>query len=245
MIKIVLISLFFTFGHLIYAQNSKDCAICSTSLLTEKQLKGKSVEELALLRNEISARKGYVFATDKYANYFSRQNWYKPVKSNTDIVFSSIENQNIDLIKKLETKEIEKRNKVLKDLAELKKALNENNKNTIAAYLREIQLVEYYESLENQLKIALNHIDLGNINWNKDQGLYKVIIDNGYDISKFEIRFTYDKVTISSGMYTHSEIFGDFDDGYSNFMSENESQTWFIFNITESGIQFNKFDIAG
>jgi hypothetical protein len=230
---------------IVFSQTIENCSTCSTQLLKESQLKGKSVEELALLRNEISARKGYVFSTSKYARYFESKDWYKPAQSNSAIVLTAIENENSSLIKKLEEKELEKRNKALKDLAELKKALNDKNNGVIAKYLHEIIKEEYFESLESDLKACLDHIDLKNINWNKNSGLYKVTIDNGDNVSKYELLFKYDELTLTSGMHSHSEIFGDFDDGYSDFMSENEYAIWFVFKITENGIVFDLFNGAG
>ena len=228
-----------------FSQTLENCATCSTTLLKENQLKGKSVEELALLRNEISARKGYVFSTAKYARYFENKGWYKPAQSNSEIVLSTIENQNSSLLKNIESKEVEKRNKALENLTELKKALNDKNQNVVAKYLDKIVKEEYFDNLKNDLKITLNHINLEDINWNKKSGLYKVSIDNGHHVSQYEILFEYDKVTLTNGVSQHSEIFGDFDDGYSDYMSEEEYQIWFVFKITENGIVFENFNGAG
>ena len=230
---------------IVFSQTIENCATCSTSLIKENQLQGKSVEELALLRNEISARKGYVFSTSKYARYFEQKKWYKPAESNTEIELSSIENQNVSLLKNLENKALVQRKAALNDLAELKKALNDNNNTIIAKYLAKIVKEEYFDNLKNDLKITFNHIILEAINWNKKSGLYKVSIDNGHHVTQFEIRFEYDKVTLTTGVSQHSEIFGDFDDGYSDYMSEEEYQIWFVFKITENGIVFENFNGAG
>ena len=228
-----------------FSQTLEDCSSCSTALIKENQIKGKSAEELALLRNEIVARNGYVFSTAKYARYFEGEDWYKPASSNSEIILSNIENQNVSFLKNAESNELERRNKALKDLTQLKKALNDKNKSIIANYLHKIVNENYFDDLETDLKSNLNHINLEDINWNKSSGLYKVLIDNGHTISHYEILFEYDKVTLTSGRTKHSEIFGDFDDGYSDYMSEEEYQIWFVFKMTENGIVFENFNGAG
>jgi len=72
-----------------------------------------------------------------------------------------------------------------------------------------------------------------------------VSIDNGDAISIYYIKFTNTQVILSEGRIEHSEIFGDFGDGYSSYESESEYVTWYIFNITEQGLKFVKSDTAG
>ena len=63
-----------------------------------------TADQLALARNEIYARYGYIFKTQKYADYFSAQSWYKPNPNYTvdDSVLNSFEKENITLIQQLE-----------------------------------------------------------------------------------------------------------------------------------------------
>lgn len=243
--KLFLTILMVVFGQYLYSQTIEDCSICNSTLVHNNQLKGKSLEELQLLRNEILARKGYVFSTDLYGRYFENQSWYKPVSSNDKIELNGIEKQNVELIKSLESKEKSKREKSISHLKELKKGLNDNNDKVISKYLSKLKSDEYYNELIAELKFALNKIDLDDIHWNKKSGLYKVSIDNGYSISSYEILFKEGQIKIQSGMNSHSSIFGDFGDGYSDYMSENESQTWFVFKQTESGIVFDFWTGAG
>jgi len=218
-------------------------------VLNENQLSGKSLEELALLRNEIFARKGYVFSTEKYSMYFENQNWYKPLPSNAGIKFSDIENKNIEIIKKLEEREKTKRDRAINGLQELRTALNSNNETIINNHLSNLSRDEtykkYYNFLIRDLTETLNKIDLSNIHWNKNSGLYKVTIDNGFSISRYEILFDYDTVRIGYGMDSHSEIFGEFYDGYSDYMPEKEHQAWYIFKMTANGIIFDNLILAG
>lgn len=71
--------------------------------LTASQLKKLSKSKLALARNEILARHGYVFKTATYKKYFNNQKWYKPGGYSSGKL-NSTEWYNIDLIKKYEAK---------------------------------------------------------------------------------------------------------------------------------------------
>lgn len=241
----VLTILFLTSSQFLYSQILENCSTCNSTLIQNKQLEDKSLEELQLLRNEILARKGYVFSSDLYWRYFEDQPWYKPDSSNEKIDLNAIEKQNVELIKNLEAKEKSKRETSISDLKALKKGLNDNDEKVISKYLSKLKSDGYYKSLIAELKFTLNKIDLSDIHWNRKSGLYKVSVDNGYSISSYEILFQDGQIKIQCGMNSHSSIFGEFFDGYSDYMSENESQTWFVFNQTDSGIVFDFWTGAG
>ncbi len=71
-------------------------------ILTNQELKLKSINELRLFRNEVFARKGYVFKDGELNNYFKAQSWYIPNNDNNTIVFSEKEQVYIYEIKKTE-----------------------------------------------------------------------------------------------------------------------------------------------
>ena len=77
--------------------------ISSDDVFAKNKLEGKTVEELRILRNEIFAKKGYIFKDSILNNYFLDQKWYKPNK-NAQIVLSSSEKKTIELIKEAEIK---------------------------------------------------------------------------------------------------------------------------------------------
>lgn len=110
--KLFLILIISFTSQSVFSQSIKDCAICSTEVLQEKQLVGKSVEELALFRNEIFARKGYRFPPSRYSQYFENQDWYKSASDNNQIKLSETENKNLATIKRLEQKEQSKETKL-------------------------------------------------------------------------------------------------------------------------------------
>lgn len=73
-------------------------------LVAEAMLKGLSLHELRLLRNEIYARRGRQFRTDWLAQYFWSQPWYEAREDNKEPVLSEIEQKNIQTIVAYENK---------------------------------------------------------------------------------------------------------------------------------------------
>lgn len=68
-----------------------------TEYITDEYLNTKTQEETRLILNEIYARHGYIFTTDKYKNYFSGKSWYIPIYSSdveAEKQFNDIERQN-------------------------------------------------------------------------------------------------------------------------------------------------------
>jgi hypothetical protein len=78
------------------------------SLLTEDLLKGLSMNDLRLLRNEFLARRGYKFNTPGIRQYFDWRDWYKPLKDQRKVKLNETEKQNIKLIESVEAKLREK-----------------------------------------------------------------------------------------------------------------------------------------
>lgn len=66
--------------------------------LTEEMLKGLSLHELRLLRNEVYARRGRQFRTEWLAQYFWSQPWYEAREDNSEPELSDIEKKNIETI---------------------------------------------------------------------------------------------------------------------------------------------------
>ena len=71
--------------------------------ITYGDLYGLSQAQVALIRNEIYARHGYVFQTEPYISYFKSKAWYSPNNPNfTEAEFSSIEKANKEFIVEFE-----------------------------------------------------------------------------------------------------------------------------------------------
>ena len=77
-------------------------AFTSKMLINRVMLEYYDKPMLRIMRNEIYARHGYNFASADLKNYFSKQKWYKPVKSNSEVKLSEVEQYNVDIIKMME-----------------------------------------------------------------------------------------------------------------------------------------------
>jgi hypothetical protein len=73
-------------------------------LVTEEMLKGLSLYELRLLRNEVYARRGRAFRTEWLSQYFYSQPWYDPREDFTEPELSATEKTNIETIVAYERK---------------------------------------------------------------------------------------------------------------------------------------------
>ncbi|MCA1621569.1 MAG: YARHG domain-containing protein [Acidobacteria bacterium] len=72
--------------------------------LTEEMLKGLSLHELRLLRNEVYARRGRQFRTEWLSQYFWSQPWYEAREDNSEPALSETEQKNIETIVAYERK---------------------------------------------------------------------------------------------------------------------------------------------
>lgn len=70
--------------------------------LTIADIINLSKEQLGIARNEIYARHGYIFQTDKYNLYFKSQSWYIPNAAFKESMLSEVEKYNIEFIRKYE-----------------------------------------------------------------------------------------------------------------------------------------------
>lgn len=77
----------------------------SDRYLSAVDTEGKSLEWLQLARNEIFARRGYLFGDDELLTYFYTKNWYVPTTPGADFdsaVFTETERANADFIRAYE-----------------------------------------------------------------------------------------------------------------------------------------------
>ncbi|MEG0577890.1 MAG: YARHG domain-containing protein [Romboutsia sp.] len=72
--------------------------------LTKEELSPYSKNDLAIIRNEIFARYGYIFKTKEYRDFFNTTTWYKPNPNckGDESELNPIEKANIKLIKTIE-----------------------------------------------------------------------------------------------------------------------------------------------
>ena len=77
----------------------------SYQLLQANKLAAYSKAQLAIMRNEIFARYGYIFSTKSgMLPYFKKQQWYQPSATDVSSSLTEIEKKNIALLKMLEAK---------------------------------------------------------------------------------------------------------------------------------------------
>lgn len=74
----------------------------SKQKLTEAQLKNLKKLDLEIIRNTIYARHGYAFKTKSVRQFFDQVDWYIPVINNVDTALSTLEKDNIALLKRFE-----------------------------------------------------------------------------------------------------------------------------------------------
>lgn len=73
-----------------------------TIKLSKADLNHLNAHQLAYLRNEFYARHGYIFMSQRLADYFSKTDWYTPKFKNVDEKLTPIELENVMFIKQLE-----------------------------------------------------------------------------------------------------------------------------------------------
>jgi hypothetical protein len=81
-----------------------DMELFENKLISDQMLRGLSLHELRLLRNEIYARHGRIFKTMWIQQYFSGQSWYDPKEDFKDEEISGSDKTNIETIVKYENK---------------------------------------------------------------------------------------------------------------------------------------------
>ena len=81
-----------------------DMGLFQETAITPALLKGLSLYELRLLRNEVYARRGKRFHTGWIESYFSDEEWYRPHKDYREPKLTAIEARNVAVIVEAETR---------------------------------------------------------------------------------------------------------------------------------------------
>ena len=79
-----------------------DMELFENKAISEQMLRGLSLHELRLLRNEIYARHGRIFRTAWVDQYFNSQPWYVPDENFKDEELSGKDKQNVETIVRVE-----------------------------------------------------------------------------------------------------------------------------------------------
>src|SRR5215475_6714943 len=70
--------------------------------VTAADLDGRTLRELAIMRNTIYARAGHPFRKKWLHDYFTAQPWYKPLKKDDDSKITKLDRANVTAIAKAE-----------------------------------------------------------------------------------------------------------------------------------------------
>ena len=94
-------------GGPVVQANSNDYIFYDSAVrrLTREEVSALSLQQMCYARNEIYARRGYIFQSQELRDYFGSKNWYfptVPAASFSDQVFNSVEIENIALLKQIE-----------------------------------------------------------------------------------------------------------------------------------------------
>lgn len=123
--------------------------------LTELEIIELNPIMLGLARNEIFARKGYIFKTSKYRNYFVQKSWYEPREDFKMDDLNKVEKYNVNFIKFYEDKS--------KSIYDRKKSehkyevFNKNKKILIDINGDEIKESIYYERNDGGYRLFINN----------------------------------------------------------------------------------------
>ena len=90
-----------------YTPSTSDYIIWDSNIryLTDAEVSALSLQQLNYARNEIYARRGYIFQSQELRDYFGSKYWYYgtiPASQFSAAVFNSYEQANIELLKKYE-----------------------------------------------------------------------------------------------------------------------------------------------
>jgi hypothetical protein len=81
-----------------------DMLIFQETPLTEELLRGLSLNELRLLRNEIFARRGRKFGSEWLQRYFEAQDWYEASRTGRGAELTAVEKKNAETIQRYENR---------------------------------------------------------------------------------------------------------------------------------------------
>lgn len=223
------------------SQTLKDCSNCSTQVVKEEQIKDLNIDEIRFLTNDLFARKGYKFKSADVDNYYSDKGWYKPVTDNHKIVFNDIEKQNIKLFQDKATEIKKEREELITELKKFKSVLLANDKSKLYTNYGYSSIDKEYNDQCKYLREALTEINLDDVNWSFDIGMYKVTVDNGDFVMNYEIRISLDGFSVQYGNQGGSEI------GKQLYPNDHitEFSFWWEFEWKNNKIKFLKMNMAG
>jgi hypothetical protein len=229
-----------------------DCSECNTKAYTYNDISHLSLLELKIIRNEIFARHQYVFKDTRLTDYYLENfTWYRPdYNTENNIKLNDIEKENISLLLKYETKKEVLKTTIVEELKEIKRTLIKDETIAIDFIINRVarsEQKEFYNDIKNELKAILSLINIDEIHWYNEKGLYKITTDDGHFISEISIAIDSDTVTLSQANMGYSELLND-DTAFkfgSDFDSTNEYASWYTFKIIDNELVLIEHQAAG
>jgi hypothetical protein len=240
--KLILLPLLFVQNS--FGQILKDCSSCKTQLIKNEQIKGLNIDNIRLLTNEIFARNGYEFDNSRFQEYFQSKSWYKSTGDNKKVLLNETEKKNVSFFKDI-TKNLEaQRNELTAQLKNLKNLINQDKSSELKSVYNFSYEQREDDGEKKLLKEVFSKINLGDINYYKNKGIYKVIEDNGFVQIVYMISIEKDEINISYNYMTHSEIIEGFDE-YTDYHSEGEFSYNWQFKFSKNKLSFIRLMVAG
>ena len=229
-----------------------NCSKCDSIIYSKKDISHLSLLELKIIRNEIFARHQYVFKDERLGDYFIKKyDWYKPdYEAKKTIVLNEIEKENIKLFLKYENEKTIIKKTIIQELGKFKESLNKNETDKINSILNNVTQdfsAERKNALIYELKGILSKIDITEIHWHNENGLYKITTDDGYFLNETSITIKGKEIILSYNDIGHSELLSEetaFSFG-SDYDSTNEYASWYMFTITNGKLTLLEHQAAG
>ncbi len=239
--KYIIIIFFSLLCFEVKAQTLIDCTVCSTQVIKSEQIKNLSIDEIRFLTNEIFARNGYQFENNKFQNFFEEKSWYKSKNDNKSVILNEIEKKNIKLFQD-KTKELKNNQQELVKQIKIFKnnVLQNDNMNLQKSFNYKAE--DKYDT--EYLLEVMKRIDLDNINWYKNVGIHKILVDNGFVIIEYSITIENEKISILYNFMNNSEIIKELDI-YTDYQSEGEHLYNWQFEYKNNKMNFIRLVVAG
>lgn len=239
--KASFISLLLTICIKTFGQTLKDCSTCSINVIKSEQIKNLSIDELRFLTNDLFARKGYVFKNSEIDNYYSDLKWYKRISDNNKVEYNNIEKQNIKFFQDRTLEIKNDRENLIKELKGFKTALMNDDKLVLSNKYNYSIINNGYKVQFEYLKMSFRKINLDDINWSFDEGIYDVSIDNGAIVMNYNINLNRKGCNVMYGNQGGSKI------GKQIYPNEHITEFTFFWNFEwkNNKLTFIKMDMAG
>lgn len=204
-------------------------------------------KELAILRNSIYAKHGYIFSTEEVSEYFSQFSWYKPLSKDVGKKLNNIDKENIKNIIAIEKKSsIIKNSKDNRNYSEGGKVNISLNKNTQkeTLYISKEELEMQGGNFPTRIVLKVKNSEIVfDSSWN--DGLYVCVTDFDNQDEDLDIYITETGTDIGCITYIYKfdgekiYQYGSFEHFTRKFLYDQKGNIYYWFNDSDKQ-EFNK-----